>query len=134
VRYLLHAVPHLVRPTPGRVRRFLAWETRGRALDPAWPEVVVRGSTEFDATPIALRPRPPRARLARLSTPTLVLVAGRSRAHDPSRVARRARSLLPAATVVELPTASHHTIPVLDAGEIAAAVGDHVARSTPSPR
>jgi pimeloyl-ACP methyl ester carboxylesterase len=130
-RYLLHAAPHLVRPTPDRVRRFLAWETRGRAPDPAWLEVCVRGSTEFDSAPIVPTRRPARVRLARLSTPTLVLVAGRSRAHDPSRVARNARALLPDATVVELPAASHHTLPVLDAGEVAAAVTEHVGRSAP---
>jgi hypothetical protein len=62
-----------------------------------------------------------------------VLIAGRSRAHDPSRVALGAGTLLPAATVVELAQAAHHTVPVLDAGEIAAAVGDHVVRSTPPP-
>jgi hypothetical protein len=62
-----------------------------------------------------------------------VLIAGRSRAHDPSRVARGARTLVPEATVVELPQATHHTVPVLDAGETAAAVGDHVVRSTPPP-
>lgn len=133
-RYLLHAAPHLVRATPARVRRFLAWETRGRALDPAWLQVAVRGSTEFDATPVVPTRRPARARLARLTTPTLVLVAGRSRAHDPSRVARSAGSLLPQATVGVLPEASHHTVPLLDAGQIAAAVGDHVVRSIPPPR
>jgi pimeloyl-ACP methyl ester carboxylesterase len=133
VRYLLHAAPHLVRSTPDRVRRFLAWETRGRALDPAWLEVCVRGSTEFDSAPIVRTRRPSRDRLAGLTTPTLVLIAGRSRAHDPSRVARGARTLLPAATVAELPQATHHTVPVLDAGEIAAAVGDHVVGSTPTP-
>ena len=130
-RYLLHAAPHLLRPTPARVRRFLAWETRGRALDPAWLEVAVRGSTEFDATPIVRTRRPPRAQLARLTTPTLVLVAGRSRAHDPARVARTARSLLPDAAIAVLPAATHHTVPLLDAGEIATAVGDHVVRSSP---
>jgi hypothetical protein len=62
-----------------------------------------------------------------------VLIAGRSRAHDPSRVARGARTLVPEATVVELPQATRHTVPVLDAGETAAAVGDHVVRSTPPP-
>ncbi|NEK56603.1 alpha/beta hydrolase [Geodermatophilus sabuli] len=128
-RYLLHAVPSLVRPTPARVRRFLAWEAGGRALDPAWLDVHVRGATEFRRTPIVATRRPPRAQLARLTAPTLVLVAGRSRAHDPRRVARNARSLLPAATVLELARASHHTVPVLDAGEIAAAVSDHVDRS-----
>ena len=129
-RYLLHALPTLVRPTPAGVRRFLAWETGGRELDPAWLDVYVRGSTEFASTPIVRTRRPPRAQLARLAVPTLVLVAGRSRAHDPSRVARTARSLLPDATVVELPGASHHTVPVLDAAEIAAAIGDHVVRSS----
>ena len=129
-RYLLRAAPHLVRPTPDRVRRFLAWETGGRELDPAWLDVVVRGSTEFASTPIVRTRRPSRAQLTRLTVPTLVLVAGRSRAHDPSRVARNARLLLPDATVVELPGASHHTVPVLDAAEIAAAVGHHVVRST----
>jgi hypothetical protein len=62
-----------------------------------------------------------------------VLIAGRRRADDPSRVARGAQTLVPAATIVELPQTTHHTVPVLDAGEIAAAVGDHVVRSTPPP-
>jgi pimeloyl-ACP methyl ester carboxylesterase len=132
--YLLRALPTLARPTPDGVRRFLAWETGGRALDPAWLDVYLRGATEVARSPIVRTRRPSRERLAGLATPTLVLVAGRSRAHDAARVARGARTLLPAATVVELPPASHHTMPVLDAGEIAAAVGDHVTRSTPSPR
>ena len=133
-RYLLHALPVLVRPNPGRVRRFLDWETGGRALEPAWLDVHVRGATEVPRAPIVRTRRPPRTALAGLGTPTLVLVAGRSRAHAPARVARGARSLLPDATVVELPEASHHTLPVLDADEVAAAVSDHVARSTPGPR
>ena len=130
-RYLLHALPHLVRPTPDRVRRFLTWETDGRAVDPVELDLWVRGSTEFASTPIVRTRRPSRARLAGLTVPTLVLVGGRSRAHDPSRVARNARSLLPEATVVELPEASHHTLPVLDAEEIAVAVTRHVEQSTP---
>ena len=130
-RYLLHAAPHLLRPTPHRVRRFLAWETGGRAVDPVELDLWVRGSTEFESTPIVRTRRPSRARLSRLGTPTLVLVGGRSRAHDPSRVARNARSLLPDATVVVLPEASHHTLPVLDAEETAAAIARHVERSTP---
>jgi len=132
-RYLLHALPTLAHPTPAGVRRFLSWETGGRELEPAWLDVHVRGATEVARTPIVRTRRPPRDRLARLTTPTLVLVGGRSRVHDPVRVARAARSSLPAATVVELPMASHHTIPVLDAEEIAVAVGDHVTRSTSGP-
>lgn len=130
-RYLARALPTLLRPTASGVRRFLAWETGGRAVDPAWLDVYVRGATEVPRTPIVRTRRPRRAQLTRLAVPTLVLVGGRSRAHDPSRVIRNARSLLPDATVVELPAASHHTVPVLDAEAIAAAIGDHADRSTP---
>lgn len=125
-RYLVHALPTLVRPTPAAVRRFLAWETRGRTLDPAWVEAYVQGATAFDRTPIVRTRRPPTARLAGLTVPTLVVVAGRSRTHDPATVARRARSVLPHATVTELPHATHHTMPVLDAPELAAAIRAHV--------
>jgi pimeloyl-ACP methyl ester carboxylesterase len=128
-RYLLRAAPHLLRPTPDRVRAFLAWETGGRVIDPVELDLWVRGSTEFESTPIVRTRRPAQARLAGLTAPTLVLVGGRSRAHDPSRVARNARSVLPDATVTELPAASHHTLPVLDAQDVAAAVSDHVVRS-----
>ena len=130
-RYLVRAAPHLLRPTPDRVRRFLTWETGGRAVDPVWLDLWVRGSTQFDSTPIVRTRRPARTQLARLTTPTLVLVAGRSRAHDPFRVARTARALLPDATVVELPAASHHTLPVRDAEQVAAAISDHVGRGAP---
>jgi pimeloyl-ACP methyl ester carboxylesterase len=124
-RYLLHALPHLVRPTPDRVRRFFAWETGGRTLDPAWLDVCVRGATEFGSTPLVRTERPGRARLRGLHVPTLVVVAGRSRAHDPRRVAEGA-TVLPDVTVAELAGVSHHTVPVLDAHDIAALVATHV--------
>ena len=129
--YLLRAAPHLIRPTPDRVRRFLAWETGGRRPDAAWLDVVVRGSTEFASTPIVRTRRPSRAQLGRLAVPTLVVVAGRSRAHDPGTVARRAAELLPDVTLADIPGASHHTMPVLDAAEIAALVAPHVAAHRP---
>ncbi|MFJ5074013.1 alpha/beta fold hydrolase [Streptomyces sp. NPDC088553] len=34
--YVLTALPMLVRPTPRRIRSFLAWETGGATLDAAW--------------------------------------------------------------------------------------------------
>ena len=71
--------------------------------------------------------RPSRAQLRRLAVPTLVVVAGRSRAHEPRAVARRAAELLPDVTVRNLPAASHHTVPVRDADRIAALVADHAA-------
>ena len=125
-RYLLHALSTLVRPIPAGVRRFLAWETQGRALDPAWLDAYVEGATAFDRTPLVRTRRPDAGDLAGLSVPLLVLVAGRSRTHDPARVARTARAVLPTATVVEVPGATHHTMPVLDAAEIAAAMTAHM--------
>ncbi|SDL82281.1 hypothetical protein SAMN05660642_00918 [Geodermatophilus siccatus] len=41
--------------------RFLAWETRGRALDPTRLEAFVRGSTEFASAPIVRTRRPSRS-------------------------------------------------------------------------
>lgn len=69
--------------------------------------------------------RPDAERLARLAVPLLALIAGRSRTHDPTRVARNARAILPATSAVEVPRATHHTMPVLDATEIAAAMAPH---------
>lgn len=123
--YLLRAAPSLVRPSPSRLRRFLAWETGGRPLEPAWLNTYVRGATECPRTPIVRTRRPAAARLGVLAVPALVLVAGRSRAHDPRRLAAGARSALPSVDVQVLPDASHHTMPVLDAAELAAAIGAH---------
>jgi len=50
--------------------------------------------------------------------PTLVLVAEKTRSHDPARVAANARRLLPEVTTAVLPGATHHTIPMVDAAEL----------------
>jgi pimeloyl-ACP methyl ester carboxylesterase len=71
-------------------------------------------------------PRPPRpaelAGLAGLAVPTLVVVAGRSRSHDPAQVLRRAQQLLPGAQTATLPEATHHTIPTEDAARLASEI------------
>ena len=126
-RYLAHALPVLLRPTPAGVRRLLAWETRGRALPPAWVDTWVRGATELRGGPLVRTRRPTAAALAALAVPILVVVAGAGRAHDPGRVARRAADL-PGTTVRTLPSATHHTLPLLDAGEVAAALEPHLRR------
>ena len=128
-RYLLHAMPSLVRPTSAGVRRFLAWETGGRTLNPSWLDVYLRGATECPRTPIVRTRRPAAAQLTGADVPTLVLTAGRSRAHDPRRVARNAAELLPDVVVQELPEATHHTLPVLDAAAVGEAIGAHIDRS-----
>ena len=127
-RYLVHALPGLLRPTSRRVRRALAWETGGRELPEAWVDAHVRGATEEARGPVVRTRRAGAARLAALSVPTLVVVGGSSRAHDPDRVARRAAAVS-GATVVRLAGATHHTLPLLDAPAVAAALGRHLSSS-----
>ncbi|MGW7333721.1 alpha/beta fold hydrolase [Streptomyces sp. NPDC054840] len=118
--YVVRALPMLVRPTPERIRSFLAWETRGAALDPAW----LRLQEECAGFP-AVRPvtgaRPDLAGLARPpgAGPRVdVLFAGRARCHDSGRAARAAREVLPGARVDVLPGAAHHALPLTAAAEI----------------
>ena len=126
LRYRLRAIPLFVRPGARRAGRFLAWETRGRPLDPRWLAVVTAGYDLGRARIVMPRcPRP--GELAGLDVPTLVVVAARSRAHDPGRVARRARERLPDVTTATLPDASHHSIPTEDAAGIAGCVEGFLA-------
>jgi pimeloyl-ACP methyl ester carboxylesterase len=55
------------------------------------------------------RPKP--EELSASAVPALVLLAGRSRAHDVRRVAAQAGRLMPGARVEVLPNASHHSLP-----------------------
>ncbi|MEV6678069.1 alpha/beta hydrolase [Streptomyces erythrochromogenes] len=120
--YVLRALPMLVRPTPGRIRSFLAWETRGAALDPAWLRLQDATARFPTARPVT-GPRPDIARLAepdgRAEVRVDVLFAGRARCHDPGRAARAAREALPGARVDVLPGISHHALPLTAAAEIA---------------
>jgi pimeloyl-ACP methyl ester carboxylesterase len=116
-RYRLHAIPLLVRPSAARMRRFLAWETRGRPLDEAWLSVAAAGH-DLGRAQIVMPQLPRASELAALQVPVLILVAGASQAHDPRRMAERARGRLPGATVVTVPGATHHTIPTEDAGQL----------------
>jgi pimeloyl-ACP methyl ester carboxylesterase len=116
--YRLHALPVLVRPNGARLRRLLAWETRARRLDPGWTAVAAAGA-DLGRSRIVI-PRPPTpAELAHLPTPVLLVLAARSRAHDPRRVGRRGQQTLRKASVAVLPEATHHTLPTLDAQALA---------------
>ncbi|NUV70895.1 alpha/beta hydrolase [Streptomyces sp. CAI-121] len=108
--YLLHALPSLLRPTPRRVRAFLEWETRGCALDPDWL-ALQEAAVGFPALRPVTGPRPSPAALRGLSLPVLLLLAGNSRTHNPSKVADYAAALLPRVTVTVLQGASHHALP-----------------------
>ena len=124
--YRLRAIPLVARPSAGRARRLLAWETGGRALDPDWLAVAAAGA-DLGRPHIVLPAVPKPEELAGLAMPVLVVVAGRSRAHDPARIAARARQRLPEGTVETLPQATHHTIPTQDADELTAAIAGFLA-------
>lgn len=118
LRYRVHAIPLVVSPSARRLSRFLAWETRGRTLDPAWLAVVSSGAAL--GRPKIVLPRVPRpGELAGLHVPTLVVVAGRSRAHDPGQVADRARDRLPEVRTATVAGGTHHTMPTEDVPELA---------------
>jgi pimeloyl-ACP methyl ester carboxylesterase len=122
--YLLHALPVLLRPSRARTAALLRWETGGRPLDPAWTALYETG-TELPSTGrLVTGPKPAADRLRTLDVPTLLLLAGRSRAHDIGTVSRTARTLLPDVTVTVLPEASHHSLPTDPADDVTAALLD----------
>jgi pimeloyl-ACP methyl ester carboxylesterase len=94
-----------------------------------WLAVATAGA-DLGRPSIVLPRLPGPAELAGLDVPVLVVVAGRSRAHDPVRVAERARELLPDVTVQTLAPAAHHTIPTEDADELAACVARFLVAGT----
>ncbi|MET9955535.1 alpha/beta fold hydrolase [Streptomyces sp. NPDC006339] len=110
-RFLLRALPVLLRPTLAGSAALLDWETRGAALDPDWRRLQTLAATVPTVRPVG-GPRPAPERLAALKPPTLVLLAGRSRAHDPAAVARRARAAVPGVETETLADATHFTLPV----------------------
>lgn len=114
-RYLLRALPMLLRPTPQRTRAFLKWETRGAALDRTWLSLQDQ-AVGFPAARPVTGPRPDGDALRRLDVPTLLLLGGRSRAHPAVKVARAAGRLLPRLETVILPEATHHSLPQYGAG------------------
>ncbi|MFC9814372.1 alpha/beta fold hydrolase [Streptomyces virginiae] len=121
--YVLRALPVLLRPTPRRIRSFLAWETRGAALDPAWLRLQDE-TARFPAVRPVTGPRPDLGALAespggRPGIRVDVLFAGRARCHDAARAARTAREALPGARVDVLPGVSHHALPLTAAADIA---------------
>ncbi|MEU9864529.1 alpha/beta fold hydrolase [Streptomyces sp. NPDC047971] len=110
-RYLLRALPLLLRPTPARNAAFLRWETGGADLDPRWRHLHALAA-DFPAARPVTGPRPTPARLSTLKPPTLLLLAERGRAHDVAEVAARARAAVPHLETATLPGATHHTLPV----------------------
>jgi pimeloyl-ACP methyl ester carboxylesterase len=124
--YRLRAVPSLVWHNRRTVRALLRWETKGRRLDADWLRLVGLGH-ELPGIRLLMSRRPSTERLAVVTAPTLVLLAGRSRVHDVAKVADGARESLPDARVVTLAEATHHTMPTEDADQIGAELASHLA-------
>lgn len=114
--YRVRALPQALRPSPAGVRRLLDWETAGRTLNPEWLSVVTAGAA-LGPLKIVMPRRPSARDLAALRPRTLTLVALRSRAQNPDVLRAQARRMLPSAKIADLPSASHHTLPMEDAAE-----------------
>ncbi|MGP3951374.1 alpha/beta fold hydrolase [Streptomyces sp. 7N604] len=115
--YLLRALPLLIRPTSRRARAFLAWETRGAEVDPSWLDLYGLAA-EFPRTKVVVGNRPTFRQLRGSTIPTLVLLAGDSKAHDIRRVEAAARLHLPHVETAVLPGLSHHGVPFTRAAAI----------------
>ncbi|WP_369237667.1 alpha/beta fold hydrolase [Streptomyces sp. R21] len=125
--YLMRALPVLLRPSSGRVRAFLEWETGGVPLDPDWLRLQ-EAAAGFPTVKPVTGPRPAPDALRTLDVPVLLLLAGNSRTHDSRRVAARAAGMLPRAEIDILPDASHHSLPHTVPPGLNRRVADFLAR------
>ncbi|MFH8678758.1 alpha/beta fold hydrolase [Streptomyces lydicus] len=135
VPYLARALPLFLRPGEPSTRRLLEWEAYGEPPAPGTVRLMGRGAVAFRDAKVVTGPRPDATRLRGSGIPVLVLLAGRSRAHDVRRVAAGARRALPDAVVTTVPGVGHHAMPDDPTGEVgrrvlsflAAAPGAHPA-------
>lgn len=115
VPYVVRALPSLLRPSKERSMSFLRWETHGLPVDPQVLELAglaaEQPSTRF------VRTRRPTDDQLRVLAP-LVVVAGRSKSQNADHLIRRVTALSPAATVVRLEDATHHSLPALHTDEM----------------
>jgi pimeloyl-ACP methyl ester carboxylesterase len=132
LRFKLRGIPLFVGHAPDRWRKFLRWETQGHPIDPEFGDLWASSirPTWHSRAKLTLPKRPPAATMTRFRTPTLVVVAGRSRQNDPKRLDRLARTL-PDVRVLTLPTATHFTLPQEYPAEISAAIVDLLDSSQP---
>ncbi|GAB2714118.1 alpha/beta fold hydrolase [Kitasatospora kifunensis] len=129
--YLFRALPMLIRPTAQRARAFLAWESGGKIggaqLDPGYLDLYGLAA-EFPRRKVVVGKRPTAQQLRKSGLPTLVVLAGASRAHDIRRVETAARRHLPHVETLVLPGVSHHAMPTTRAAELDAAILDFLGK------
>ncbi len=134
VGYKLRAIPLFVGRAPDRWRRFFLWEAQGHPVDAEFLDLWASSMTVTwqRAAKLTLPKRPPAAAIAGFRTPTLVVVAGRSRQNNPKRLERLARRL-PDVRVVTLPRATHFTLPQEYPVDISTAIVDLMGGDDRSP-
>ncbi|MFJ3910645.1 alpha/beta fold hydrolase [Streptomyces vinaceus] len=106
--FLLRSLPVLVRPRAARVLAYLDRETAGTDTDPDWKRLFALAAAGFAGRKLVFGRRPD---AGALRAPLLVLLAGRSGAHDPEKVAARARAAVPHARIEALPRLTHYALP-----------------------
>ena len=116
-RFLLHSLPVLLRPNARRALKHLAWETDGAPLDPDWLALQAAGA-EAPRPKIVAGGQPSAEEFKTLTLPVLLVLAGRSKAHEAARVEQRARQTVANLTVSTLPNATHFTLPALHASDL----------------
>lgn len=106
--FLLRSLPILLRPTQARARVYLDRETAGTDTDLGWKRLYALAVSGFANRKLVVGRRPdPTA----LSVPLLVLLAGRSDAHDAAKVAACARKAVPDARIEILAELTHFAMP-----------------------
>ncbi len=106
--FLLRSLPVLLRPTQARASAYLDRETAGTDTDPDWKRLYALAVSGFTNRKLVVGRRPDPAAL---SVPLLVLLAGRSGAHDAAKVAVRARKAVPDARIEILTELTHFSMP-----------------------
>jgi pimeloyl-ACP methyl ester carboxylesterase len=119
-KYVIRALPTMLKPTAARRRSLIRWESRGAGIDPDWLALTSVAADAFGGAPTVPTKVPPAQVVSRLEPPALVIVAGRGRVHLPRKVMRRAQQRLPDARVGWIPDATHYGLPLTHAAEIAA--------------
>ncbi|KAA0927749.1 alpha/beta fold hydrolase [Rhodococcus sp. ANT_H53B] len=117
-RYLLHALPILLRPNENRQRRFVAWETDGLEMDSDWLDVLALGAAHFPTAKTIVPKRPKPAEFENFDVDTTVVLAGEGKVHRASHIEAAVRAVLPAARISILDAATHHGLPMHPALEV----------------
>lgn len=105
---ILRSIPVSVRWAPRSWREdFASWTANDAPVEDEPVADMIEQGLQAYAMKLPAPARPNRDRLAGLSVPALVLVAGKSRMHDATAAAAYATRVLPTATVKTYPDASH---------------------------